>query len=148
MRPSAPTQWRPARDTILVLVLTGLLAGRPATVDSANDDTVTFIRLAGSWKVVRVDLNPSPVQALVKDDPQYMNAIVDITPARLSWRPGKNRSLSDICEEPKLASNSEINCGQGRFGFTGAKLRIVGEELRLEWYDNAILTLQRVSGAR
>jgi hypothetical protein len=41
-----------------------------------------------------------------------------------------------------------IICAKGAFGYEGATVTIAGRRLRLEWYDNAILTRARAANDR
>jgi hypothetical protein len=116
------------------------IAGERAAPEYPN----TFSRLAGAWRVVKVDLEPATVQALRENDPEDMGAILEITPDRLSWRPGKGKAFTDVCDGPSLATDGSVACDTGVFGYAGAKLKIIGSRIRLGWYDNAILTLERV----
>jgi hypothetical protein len=87
----------------------------------------------------------APAQALRTNDPADLGAVLDITPDRLSWRPGKGDSFSDICDGPRMTSGGAIVCAKGVFGYPGATLTVAGNRMRLEWYDNAILTLERAT---
>jgi hypothetical protein len=111
----------------------------------AQSDSTTISRLTGAWRVTAVDLQPGgEVQALIKNDPADMGAILDISTERLKWRSGKGSAFSDVCEEPFLEPDATLACTKGNFGYAGATLKVVGPRLRLEWYDNAILTLSKV----
>jgi len=121
-----------------ILVVTSAQAQTPT-----QQDADALSRLAGAWRVVKVGVRPAPVQALVENDPEDMGAVLDIAPERLSWRPGKGAAFTDVCESPRLAADGSIGCAKGAFGYAGAKLKVIGSRIRLDWYDNAILTLKR-----
>jgi hypothetical protein len=116
-----------------------------ASLEAKAQDSNQLNRLTGAWRVTAVDLQPGgEVQALIKNDPSDMGAILDISTERLKWRPGKGSTFSDVCEGPFLEPDATLACTKGNFGYAGATLKAVGPRLRLEWYDNAILTLSKV----
>ena len=104
----------------------------------------TFAQLSGEWVVVGLQLRPSRVYALRIDDPKYMGPVLEATNNRLTWpyRP-TGGELEDACIRPRW-DGSLVACAAGGFGPPGATLTYAGDQLRLEWYDGAILTLQRV----
>jgi hypothetical protein len=121
-----------------------LLAGlHDAAAEGPCCDSNLLSRAAGLWRVITVELKPAPLQALGPNDPADLGAILEISPNRLSWRPGKGDAFSDVCEAPQLTCDGEISCAKGFFGYPGATLKIINSRIRLEWYDNAILTLDR-----
>ncbi|MBX3485516.1 MAG: hypothetical protein KF737_18505, partial [Phenylobacterium sp.] len=124
--------------------------------------------------MTRVDVAPSPVQALVPNDPTYMGARLVVTPRRLSWRGGAPPTLNEVCvmpafepaDEPagkllrdyyeadvlpeaKRAPAATLGCGQGPFGPEAAggaiAVRLAPDRMALTWYDGAILILERVA---
>jgi hypothetical protein len=108
----------------------------------------SFSNFIGEWRVVGVELAGGSVQALKKNDPADMGAILEITSNQLRWRPGKGDAFLDVCEGPRLKPDETVGCEKGAFGFHGAKLTVVGQQLRLQWYDNAILILEHVPSKR
>jgi hypothetical protein len=103
----------------------------------------TLADLQGQWVVVGVQLRLATVQALDVDDPSYMQAVLDVGDARLSWSYRPGGELDDVCVGPRW-NGSIVECVVGSFGSPGATLTYLSDRLRLEWYDNAILTLHRV----
>jgi hypothetical protein len=103
----------------------------------------TLADLHGQWVVVGLELRLATVQALDVDDPSYMGAVLEVSGARLSWSYRPGGELDDVCVGPSW-SGSVVGCVIGSFGPDGAMFEYMGDRLRLEWYDNAILTLQRV----
>lgn len=100
--------------------------------------------LTGAWRVVAVRVAPSPVQALSENDPSYMGAVLDVTPAELSWRqPYKVSSLSYRCDRPRLERGT-LSCRTGDFGPPGSHLKRTGRRLSLDWFDGGTLILERV----
>lgn len=118
--------------------------GRAA--QTASGDQPSMSDLLGAWRVVSVEVADGPVQALRKNDPSDMGAVLDIMPDRLSWRPRKSHSSSDVCEGPRLSLSGTVTCAKGVFGYAGATMKKIGKRLLLEWYDGAILTLERERG--
>jgi hypothetical protein len=90
-------------------------------------------------------LRPSRVQALSENDPAYLGAVLDISADRIAWRPHPgDGTLDDNCRRPRLLVD-QISCGEGAFGLPGSKVTLSGNRIVLEWYDNAILVLQRLN---
>ncbi|MBV9564803.1 MAG: hypothetical protein JOY90_30810 [Bradyrhizobium sp.] len=131
------------------LVAAACLLAASLEATAQTGDTISLARLTGAWRVTAVDLQPGgEIQALTQNDPADMGAILDISTERLKWRPGKGSAFSDVCEGPFLEPDATLACAKGNFGYAGATLKIVGPRLRLEWYDNAILTLSKVPPPR
>jgi len=103
----------------------------------------TLGQLSGQWVVDSVQLRRATAQALTADDPNYIGAVLEVSGQRLAWvyRPGGE--LDDTCIGPRW-NGAVVECIVGSFGPSGSALTYMGDQLRLEWYDNAILTLQRV----
>ena len=120
-----------------------LMACVAAGFAQAQTSTPTANALpVGTWEVVAVDLAPGRIQALGKDDPAYMGAILDISFEKIAWRPHRDGELSDVCTGPRYDS-VRFNCSSGTFGPPGATATLAGSRLRLVWYDNARLVLQK-----
>jgi hypothetical protein len=124
----------------LALGLLSAMAAQAAGIDSLN----------GAWVVREVKVAPGKVQALVDNDPAYMGAVMQLSPARFRWTHGGDKpggTLDDVCEGPRVMpasrSGSLVKCKLGSWGPPGARLRMVGGSLRLTWYDGAILELVR-----
>lgn len=98
----------------------------------------------GRWKVAAVRLRPAKVQALRPDDPAYLGAVLDASPARLVWavKP-KGGTLDDVCRGPKIESGA-VFCASGAFGPPHARITATPDGLVLDWYDNAQLELRRI----
>jgi hypothetical protein len=127
------------------LAATACLLAASLDATAQTGDSTSLSRLTGAWRVTAVDLQPGKdIQALTKNDPADMGAILDISTERLKWRAGKGSAFSDVCEGPFLEPDATLACTKGNFGYAGATLKVVGPRLRLEWYDNAILTLSKV----
>lgn len=103
----------------------------------------TLADLQGQWVVTGVEFRLATVQALDPDDPSYMQAVLDVADARLSWSHRPGGQLDDVCIGANW-NGSVVQCVIGSFGPEGALFESLGDRLRLEWYDNAILTLRRV----
>jgi hypothetical protein len=103
----------------------------------------TLADLQGQWVVVDVEIRLATEQALSPDDPSYMHAVLDVGDARLSWSYRPGGQLDDVCIGAEW-DGSVVRCVIGSFGPEGALFEDMGDRLRLEWYDNAILTLNRV----
>jgi hypothetical protein len=99
--------------------------------------------IAGQWEVTAVELRPAAIQALTVDDPIYMGAVLEIGAARLAFVAKKGGELDDACVRPSW-DGALIRCATGKFGPPGSALSDLGDRLRLEWYDNAILMLRRM----
>jgi len=99
--------------------------------------------LAGRWEVVAVELRANTVQALTVDDPAYMGAVLQVTAGRLEFVVKTGGELDDVCVGARW-DGALVGCVVGSFGPPGAALTNLGDRLRLEWYDNALLTLRRV----
>jgi hypothetical protein len=127
------------RQTLKVILSLILLA----FASTAALAQVTLAELTGRWEVVGVQVRPAVVQALTVDDPDYMGAVLEVTASRLAFivRPGG--TLDDVCLGPHW-NGALVSCVSGTFGPPGSLLSVMGDQLRLEWYDNAILTLRRV----
>jgi len=99
--------------------------------------------LLGTWRITGVTVAPSPVQAVTRDDPSLMGALLDVTRDRLSWRaPHRSTSLDMSCEQPRLVRGA-ILCRSGSFGPPGTRATRRGDTLTLPWYDGATLRLTR-----
>ncbi len=99
--------------------------------------------LAGNWRVVGVRVAPGPVQAVSDDDPALMGAVLSISPERLAWKPHEGGFFTDTCPGPQIGADNSIGCAEGRFGPPEAHLVSEGVQIKLDWYDGAILTLSR-----
>jgi hypothetical protein len=116
----------------------------PAAEDDATGQEKTRVEeLAGNWRIVRVRAAPGPVQAVSDDDPNLMGAVLSISPDRLTWKAHKGGFFTDTCPGPQIGPDDSIGCAEGQFGPPEAHLTGEGSQLRLDWYDGAILTLSR-----
>ena len=131
MADGAPLQWTSGRFT-------------PGPVPGSRPFPAALPFL-GRWKVTAVRVRPAKVQALQLDDPAYMGAVLDASPARLLWavKP-KGGTLDDVCQGPKLEAGA-IACASGSFGPPHARVRTGPGVLGLDWYDGAQLELQKAS---
>ena len=131
MADGAPLQWRGGRFT-------------PERAAAAKFPAAE-LPFVGRWKVMAVRVRPGKVQALQPDDPEYMGAVLDASPARLFWavKP-KGGTLDDMCQGPKLKAGA-VACASGSFGPPQARMTTGPGVLRLDWYDGAQLELHKVS---
>jgi hypothetical protein len=130
---------------VFLLATAGLVAITITPGRSGTEVPNLLAPLVGSWRVVSVDLKPALVQALAPNDPADLGAVLVVSIDRLSWQPGKGDAFSDVCEAPHLGQDGTVSCDKGSFGFPGATLTTSGQGIRLEWYDNAILNLERIN---
>lgn len=120
-----------------------LLVSSAGVVPAAGQKRNALTPLLSAWKVVGVDVADAPVQAVVRDDPTLLGAVLEVTPTRLSWRsPHRNTSLDANCDAPRLIAGA-IRCRNGSFAPPGARLTQRGNSLTLPWYDGATLRLSR-----
>jgi hypothetical protein len=123
------------------LALCGLIALALASTMALAQAKLADI--AGRWEVTAVRLRPGLVQALTDDDPGYMGAVLEISSQRLAFVVKKQGgTFDDVCVGPQW-DGARVHCASGAFGPPGSALSGLGEQLRLDWYDNAILTLRR-----
>lgn len=142
--------YAPGRRYILPHVGVTLIAdGAPMSwkggrfTPAAAGPSAAPLPFVGRWKVTAVRVAPAKVQALAPDDPAYMGAVLDASPARLAWtvKP-KGGTLGDVCQGPKLAAGV-VTCASGSFGPPDAHVAAKPGELDLDWYDGARLELHR-----
>ncbi|RYY17540.1 MAG: hypothetical protein EON55_01930 [Alphaproteobacteria bacterium] len=112
----------------------------PAPADQGDDGLAA---LAGSWEVKAVHVRPGDVQALSANDPADMGAILNISRDRLAWQPHDGGTFADVCTKPRLTLDGQVSCATGQFGPPGIRLVPQDDGLRLDWYDDATLILQR-----
>ena len=113
---------------------------------ASKPQPASALPFAGTWRVTAVRLRPARAQALQPDDPAYMGAVLEASPARLAWRvKPKGGTLGDVCQGPRLKAGA-VTCASGSFGPPGAHVEVKPDELDLDWYDNAQLALRRTGG--
>lgn len=109
--------------------------------------------LVGDWEVTAVAVDDSGIQALVKDDPAYMGAVLSIGEESLVWTKGTDTrpidpAIDDCAEGANFALMDgayTVACGTGAWGpGDGAVITLLGEdEITVDWYDGGLLTLTR-----
>lgn len=115
---------------------------KPAEGNPAQQQT-RIEELSGLWQVTGVRVAPGPVQAVTRDDPSLMGAILSISTEGLTWTERKGNSFSDTCSAPQIGPDGSIGCAEGHFGPSATHLTGSGLRLDLKWYDGAILVLSR-----
>ena len=124
--------------------LTTVIEEPDAIKPGASDDQQTRVEdLTGDWKITAVNVAPGPVQAVSKDDPALLGAVLSISPERMVWKPHKGSTFTDACEAPQIGPDDVVGCAQGRFGPRDTKLTEGRGTIVIDWYDGAILTLTR-----
>jgi hypothetical protein len=136
------------------LLACGLAGATPAAAQTLAQTKVAssvkktpLPEIAGTWKVTSVVVQPGPTpkNVLNPNDPIYVGAMLEISPAWMAWQPRKGGgSFGDVCMEPKL-DGFTLKCSYGNFGPVGAKVGMFEGLLIVGWYDNVQLILQRVS---
>jgi hypothetical protein len=122
---------------------------------------------AGHWRVARVAVYDTGVQALVDDDPSLMGKRLTFTSARLAW--DLTPSTGDVCTDPdfqplerlppdgqpelrKLGMRQPVaylvHCRTGTWGPGRDTIiyRGAAGALALPWYDGAMMMLVREPG--
>jgi hypothetical protein len=132
-----------------LLLAVSLAVATPALAAEATPQT-----LVGTWEVTGVEVADSPVQALVKNDPTYMGAVLEISAEKLIWTKGTDtRPIDptiDNCDAAPSFTETDGNlytsCGDAPWGpgdQGGAFHQVSENEITLDWYDGGILTLTR-----
>jgi len=134
---------------------------------------LTYRDLIGTWeaRAVRVFSNPGAVVSLSDDDPKYLGVVVAFEPDRIVWLKGTEERPSrelDTCDKPTIAALNApptdpfdvvhrdhgsyekipggyaARCGEKPWGPGAVVKGVSADNVRLYWYDGAILTLKRV----
>ncbi|CCG88865.1 hypothetical protein [Erwinia piriflorinigrans] len=143
-----------------LMIIASLLVSQPLL--AATPD---YTRLEGTWQVDAVRVNDSPVQAVVVNDPQYMEAKVTFSADNIVWNTGTQQrptepTIDNCQQKPRLvpirkseaengyqvANGFNILCGANPWGpGTGAVMTLSENgKMTLYWYDGAILSLKKV----
>lgn len=117
-----------------------------------------YSSLKGSWEVKGVAVPDEGVQALVKDDPQYMGAVVEFSDNAIKWTKGTETkpvdpAIDDCAADPSVApwvadpdepdqtpieGGFNVMCGDDQWGTV---VPVDEKTVELYWYDNGVLTL-------
>ncbi|AMA46168.1 hypothetical protein ACI2KE_10805 [Pseudomonas monteilii] len=151
--------------SLLALVLSGCDANTSAHTNAAQ----LISTFQGDWKVTKVAVSDSGVQALQDDDPSLMGKHASFTPDALTWVPAD--SAEDACKQPTFrkltvapdqdiqgrldklglsrATPYSVRCASGSWGPMGEEdpAFFVGADgsLGLAWYDGGLLKLTRTA---
>lgn len=125
-----------------------MLAAAAAAAASAAPASAGPVSALGTWKVTRVEADPSmPVTAVVDNDPAYLGAGLTITSSAITWSAKANGSGTyDDCAAPRFRpadGGLAVTCGGAAWGPEAVLQPLSTNELRLSWYDGGILYLTR-----
>lgn len=119
----------------------------------------------GDWQVTAVDLQDPDQQitAIIKDDPQYMGAILTFAPDVIVWiKDDKARPTDpalEVCTAPSYVPAAEapdaihqapgalaVLCAGKPWGPDAVLVPTAAGDMQLWWFDQALLTLTPVKG--
>ena len=143
-------------DLIYGLVSTDILANPDSYPTTEADDLanvslpIDLDVLAGFWTVMGVEVPDDDIQALVEDDPTYMDAQLTITADAITWTAaGRTGTLdpADDCESPIFdlgGSSYSVTCGSDPWGPPVTDMSMpANDTLIFTWYDEGKLHLTR-----